>query len=77
MTVRDSHALEIAVRDNIMGTSHHVREVKVHVHGQEKGEGLAAPAPNGTPVKAAEATNPAEPVKPNGTNSDFTRDHCE
>ena len=38
MTVRDSHAVEQRVRERVMSARREVREVKIHVHGQEEGE---------------------------------------
>lgn len=38
MTVRDSHAVEQRVRTAVMAARREVREVKVHVHGQEDWE---------------------------------------
>lgn len=40
MTVRDSHAVEQRVRDAILQARRDIREVKIHVHGQEQGEDL-------------------------------------
>jgi len=40
MTVRDSHAVERRVRDVVMSARREVREVKIHVHGQEEGEAV-------------------------------------
>ena len=40
MTVRASHAVELRVRERVMSTRREVREVKIHVHGQENGEAV-------------------------------------
>lgn len=62
MTVRDSHSVEQRVRDAVMSARREVREVKVHVHGEEL-------LPDGTSAmrKAVEKTGPT---------SDFGRDGC-
>ncbi|OWT37924.1 mitochondrial protein with role in iron accumulation [Cryptococcus neoformans Bt1] len=62
MTVRDSHSVEQRVRDAVMSARREVREVKVHVHGEEL-------LPDGTSAmrKAMEKTGPT---------SDFGRDGC-
>jgi len=39
MTVRESHAVEQRVREAVMSARKEIREVKIHVHGQEAGEG--------------------------------------
>jgi divalent metal cation (Fe/Co/Zn/Cd) transporter len=38
MTVRESHAVEQRVREAVMSARKEIREVKIHVHGQEAGE---------------------------------------
>ena len=38
--MRDSHAVEQRVRDLVMAARREVREVKIHVHGQEEGEAV-------------------------------------
>ena len=38
MTVRESHAVEQRVRDAVIRARREVREVKIHVHGQEDSE---------------------------------------
>lgn len=38
MSVRDSHEVEQRVREAVMLARKEVREVKIHVHGQEEGE---------------------------------------
>lgn len=40
MTVRESHAVEQRVREEVMSARREVREVKIHVHGQEEGEAV-------------------------------------
>lgn len=72
MTVRDSHAVEMRVRDAIMAARRDAREVKVHVHGVEG----AAPAHTHDP-SAVTLVDPAPSTQQtNGINSDFTRHGC-
>ena len=40
MTVRESHAVEQRVREAVMSARKEVREVKIHVHGQEVGDAV-------------------------------------
>lgn len=40
MSVRDSHTVEQRVREVVMSARKEVREVKIHVHGQEEGEAV-------------------------------------
>lgn len=50
MSVKESHDVEIKVRDEIMQKSKEVREVKVHIHGDDipAEAGEIGPSPNGT-----------------------------
>ena len=74
MTVRESHTIEMRVRDAIMAARRDAREVKVHVHGFE-GE---IPAEETLKDPAVNTVDPAAPPQgQNGINSDFTRHGCE
>lgn len=78
MTVHDSHAVEVRVRDAIMRARKDTREVKVHVHGHGEPEHATAPVVE-TLTENVQLTPPAaisEAAAP-VTNSDFTRHGCK
>jgi hypothetical protein len=72
MSVRDSHAIEVRVRDAIMGARRDTREVKVHVHGYEGETPARGDDPAAVPLVDPAVNTP----QPNGINSDFTRHGC-
>lgn len=81
MTVRDSHSIELAVRERVMAQRKEVRELKVHMHALEEGEVLAPPGDGEhdhghkewSGVSAREA---AGTKRVPGVGSDFGRDGC-
>ncbi|WWC92130.1 uncharacterized protein L201_007084 [Kwoniella dendrophila CBS 6074] len=62
MSVRGSHAVEQRVRETLMKARREVREVKIHVHGQEENEIITK---NGNKIEVT-----------NGPKSDFGREGC-
>lgn len=78
MTVRDSHAVELRVRDAIMAARRDMREVKLHVHGFD---GVPVPADAASKNDDPAAVPLIDPAaasqqQANGINSDFTRHNC-
>lgn len=67
MTVRESHSVEQMVRDAVLKARKDVREVKIHVHGEEEAE--REQRLNGE-VKGAEKNGEG------GPKSDFGADGC-
>lgn len=68
MSVRDSHAIEIRVRDAITAARKEAREVKIHVHGED------LPFVPDQPLHSDEDMSRTPPN--NGPNNDFTRHGC-
>jgi divalent metal cation (Fe/Co/Zn/Cd) transporter len=72
MSVRDSHAVEQRVREAVMKARRDVREVKVHVHGEEDAEREARVADSGV----GEGGRAGNGRKGDGPRSDFGAEGC-
>ncbi|WVQ86012.1 hypothetical protein IAT38_008180 [Cryptococcus sp. DSM 104549] len=73
MTVRDSHAVEQRVRDAVMSARREVREVKIHVHGDEPSALLPK---SGAKVVGSGGVVGGVEGKTEGPKSDFGREGC-
>lgn len=85
MTVRDSHSIELAVRERVMSARREVRELKVHMHALEEGEELGQVGEEEHDrghrefegaAASASATSGDRGQRKAGVGSDFGRDGC-